>query len=259
MGGGYQEWFVGFHTLDTNSLYYTGEQMFFESYIQTSNNNGQSWSLTGNIHNHATHTLAFHPTDTNTIISGGEGLIGKSYDKGLTWSYTDTIPIYITDIKFDISSPNILYATGDFHGINDTIEIYRSIDGGNNWNLFYSEYIPNSDGALELHIHNDKLILYTMINGVFLLDLAQTNSLTEHYETSELKIFPNPTYGELSYQSEQLMNEINILDMQGRVVSKYWPTEKSQKIDCSNLDNGSYIILFRAKNGVMFKTLLIKQ
>ena len=255
----FQDWFVGFHPLDTNCLYYTGEQMMFNSFIQTSLNNGLSWTLTGNIHNHATHVLAFHPADTNLIISGGEGLIGKSNDRGLTWTYTDTIPIYITDIKYDPSNSNILYATGDFHGINDTVKVYRSIDGGNNWDTFLQEFIPYSDGALELQIYDNKLFLYTMTNGVYYLSLEGTNSIGDLELGTFFKIFPNPTSSYFYCESTYLIESLIITNIHGQVLSQNTPKSKYFKVDCSILANGTYLVSVKSSKGIQTKKIVIRK
>lgn len=256
---GFQNWFVGFHTLDTNCLYYTGEQMMFESFIQTSLDNGLTWALTGNLHNHATHTLAFHPTDTNVIISGGEGLIGKSDDRGLTWTYTDTIPLYITDVKYDPTDPTILYATGDFHGENDTVKIYHSLDSGDHWTIFHEEFIPNSDGALEFHIYANKLFLYTMTNGVYYLGLDSVTSIKDFGESSPLLIFPNPTMNEIHCESNYLIEELTLTNMYGQMLSRYYPKREFFNIDCSSLTNGTYIISVKSRKHIQTRKIVIQK
>lgn len=255
----FQDWFVGFHPLDTNCLYYTGEQMMFSSFIQTSLNNGLTWTLTGNIHNHATHVLTFHPTDNNLIVSGGEGLVGISNDRGLTWTYTDTIPIYITDIKYDPSNANILYATGDYHGINNMVDIYRSIDGGQNWNIFHQEFIPNSDGALELQIFDNKLFLYTMINGVYYLNLDGTNSVKDLEKGTAFNLYPNPTSDDFHCESTYLIDHLTITNIHGQILSQYYPKNKHFNVDCTSLTSGIYLVSIKSNNSIHTKKIVIQK
>ena len=184
--GGYQDWFLGFNPNDTSNIFYTGEQLFFQSYIFTTYNNGNNWTKVDSLQSHCTHGVAFHPTNKDIMISYGEGRFSKSINQGQNWSDVGSIPLYIYKVIFDPENPNILYASGDFHGVNDTITVYRSTDMGDNWQVFYQEKITNSDGVMGIHLFNGKLFVYTLTNGVFLLDIDNITSINEALSTKEL-------------------------------------------------------------------------
>lgn len=82
--------------------------------------------------------IAFHPTVATTMLVGSaSGGIWRTVDGGLNWSTnTDEFEnLGISDIKFALSDPNIVYAaTGDGDG-SDTYSygIIKSSDGGLSW------------------------------------------------------------------------------------------------------------------------------
>lgn len=92
-------------------------------------------------------TIAVTPSPNNHIIYAGTdgGGIYKSTDRGYSWeniSRSSTIPgqnwidPYINDISIDPDNHNILYAATGYLGKGN---IYRSINGGLNWNSNNSE------------------------------------------------------------------------------------------------------------------------
>lgn len=243
---GYQEWFVGFHPLDTNSLYHTGEQMFFESFIQVSNNNGKDWMLTGNIHNHCTHVLAFHPTDTNILLSGGEGMVGKSYDRGRTWTYVDTLPRYIFSIIYDKRNSDIAYAVGDFHGINDTLKVYYSRDGGDSWSILHEQPVANSDGMIQVHQYKNKLVLQTLTSGILMYDIDTVVNINNVHTEPEISIYPNPASEQFTIICDAKITDARLTDITGKVKKLYaeYP-RKNLIVNCSDVPDGLYILTLK--------------
>lgn len=123
--GGYQNRFVGFNPNDTSNIFYTGEFIYFDSFVYASYDSGSSWKLTESVLSHCTHILAFHPNNPDIIVSGGEGRIAKSTDRGLTWKKCGSLGVFVTGLVYDTENPNILYASGNFHGEGDTIKIFK--------------------------------------------------------------------------------------------------------------------------------------
>jgi photosystem II stability/assembly factor-like uncharacterized protein len=86
-------------------------------------------------------TISWHPTNQNIIyIGAAAGGIWKTSNKGKSW-----IPIFDSEniisfgaISIDNNNPNIIYAgTGEMSMMGEVYNgcgIYKSIDGGNNWN-----------------------------------------------------------------------------------------------------------------------------
>ena len=259
-GGGYQERFVGFNPNDTTNIFYTGETGFFASYIQASYNSGITWSLVHTMHNHCIHHLAFHPTNPDVIISVGEGLIKKSQDRGLTWNIVGSTALYLYKIIYDEADSNILYTTGDFNGYDDTLRIYRSTDGGNNWSLAYTEIILNSDGILDIHMYQGKLFIYTLINGVFMLDPVLLSTQEFDNTKNEVQVFPNPAGAFLNVKvngSEHEFAEIILYDITSHKVLEQKFIE-SVYLNIESLAKGIYLYEVRCGNSLCKKGKVVK-
>lgn len=255
--GGYQDWFIDFNPNDTNNIFYTGEQLFEQSYINASYDGGSSWTFVDSLLSHCTHGVAFHPTNKDHMISYGEGRVAKSTDQGLSWTDTGYLGVYIFKILYDENNPDILYASGDFHGINDTLTIYRSIDSGNTWHTFYTELVNNSDGIMDLQLYDNKLIVYTLINGVYYLDLNSLGGINEDLEAS-LNIHPNPVETTLNISSDSEIRKLKIYDLNGRLLENKHPDQKDLMINIEHLSSGSYLLVLDFDKGSVNKQFVKK-
>ena len=255
--GGYQDWFLGFNPNDTTNIFHTGEQMFFSSYIKATYNNGASWTTVEEIHNHCTHNIAFHPFDKNIMVSGGEGRLAKSTNQGMSWTTVESVYEYVFKIIYDNQNPNILYAVGDEHGISYNLRILRSIDGGDNWHVFYEEVIEDSDGILDIHLHNNKLIVYTLVNGVYYLDLNTVN-IEQIESDNQLIIYPNPFELYLNINSDYTMQNIKIYDSQGKHIFEEILNTTNATIHLNKLPLGLYLLLIDTEKGLVTRKVLKK-
>lgn len=246
--GGYQDWFLGFNPNDTANIFHTGEQIFFQSYIFSTYNDGVTWTKVDSLQTHCTHGIAFHPTNKDIMISYGEGRFAKSTNQGQHWSDVGSISLYIFKVIFDPANPNILYASGDFQGVNDTVRIYKSTDMGDSWQVFYEEKITEADGVMDIHLFDDKLIIYTLVNGVYYLDINNTIGIKQN-EFSPLIIYPNPSDNYVYIKSDYSINSVSIIDVSGKIQYESSVADKETYIDLTNLTSGMYFIVVETENG----------
>jgi photosystem II stability/assembly factor-like uncharacterized protein len=122
--------------------------------IYKSHDNGTSWIHLGLPESHHIGKIALHPTDTNTVWVAAMGHLYSfnkergvfmTTDGGKTWKHT----LYINDktgaidLEVDPQNPNTVYAAmwyrtrsaWNFEESGKTSGIYKSIDGGINWQL----------------------------------------------------------------------------------------------------------------------------
>jgi photosystem II stability/assembly factor-like uncharacterized protein len=250
MNFGGQNWHLGFHPLDTTTIFYTGETMFFWGEIRKSSNNGETWS----IYNppggdNCIHSMAFHPANPDIMVYSGEGVIGKSTDKGETWDVTDlyNTGMYFYKILFDEENPAVLYASG--YQQQDTVWIYRSIDMGNSWELAHKEKLENCGGVWDMLLYKDKLIFYTLNSGLFELDLESITGISEIAgRNATVSVYPNPTGDYLTIVHAETDNYpfLQMYDMTGRPVGANLRVSQNNKgettLDISHLKSGVYFL-----------------
>ena len=259
--GGYQDRFLEFHPQDTLSIYHGGETEIFYSFIQTSFNGGTSWNNLFSIQNDCTHVLAFHPTNDQIILVGHEGRISKSTTKGLSWQTPFMVNnyIYVYKILFNPLNPQIVYATGGINGNNDEIFVLKSDDEGDSWYVAYQEYLLNNGGVVDMLLNDDYLILQTRKEGIYTLNLNSLNK-EELKLDNQIKIFPNPTNGLLSIESNKELQKIMIYDSLGRNVENIEVSDSlNQEINLSFLPKGIYMFkIFDKEKNVSYEKIIIK-
>ena len=133
-----------------------------------STDGGKTWQHIGLDDTQHISRITLHPTDNNTVwvaaighlySNNEERGVFKTTDGGATWKKT----LYLNDstgaidLEIDPSNPSILYAAmwergrkaWNFKGNGKSSGIYKSTDGGENWNLITtgSNGFPNDDGV----------------------------------------------------------------------------------------------------------------
>ncbi|MBT8252356.1 MAG: T9SS type A sorting domain-containing protein [Flavobacteriaceae bacterium] len=69
------------------------------------------------------------------------------------------------------------------------------------------------------------------------------------FETSEFKVFPNPSNGDWSVQSNQVIKTIEIYDVLGQRVNAYSPNAIDATINGDQLQTGMYFAKIQGENG----------
>ena len=254
--GGYQDWFIGYNPNDTANIFYTGEQIFFQSFINASYDSGNTWQFVELIQTHCTHGIAFHPGDKDVMISYGEGRIAKSIDQGNTWSVGSSVNVYAYHVIYDPLDPNILYATGDVIGEDENVKVLRSVDGGETWQTF-DFFIPESDGALAIHLYQGQLYVFTLTNGVYTVN---PESLDTHdaRKVEDITIYPNPVGNVLAITSNDRMISVKIHDIAGKLIRTSAVNDTRAAVDVSELSQGFYICSVTTDHAVITKKIIKK-
>ncbi len=162
----------------------------WEKYLQSHSNNSNrtsslpsNWVFQGpNVSNHGysgigrINTVAFHPTDSNTIYVGSAaGSTWKTTDGGTTWvSLYDYLPaLGVADIKINPLNPNTVYvATGDGdHGDTYSSGVIISHDGGAHWSTSGLTWLPtayNNARSLLINPQDTSTLILAADAGIFI-------------------------------------------------------------------------------------------
>lgn len=159
--------------------------------IYKSSDNGAHWQNMGLGETHHIGRVVLHPTDTNTVwvaalghlySANKERGIFKTSDGGKTWKQTLFVDenTGAVDLVCDKNNPNILYAAmwsrqrraWMFEGNGKSSGIYKSVDGGDTWNLMTTEKsgFPQGVGVGRIglalgYLPNNKTLLYSTLDN----------------------------------------------------------------------------------------------
>jgi hypothetical protein len=267
---GGQDWHLGFHPLDANTMFYTGEQMNQTGVIYKSSDGGNSWSYWDTMMDSGggddcVHSIAYHPVNPDILVHGAEGWIRKSTDRGETWTPVELreTGMYFYKVLFDNDNPEILYATGGGGGSVNSIDfhLYRSTDMGNSWQHVFEKNTNVAWGGtiLDMVQYKNKLYLYSSGCGVVELDLGTTtgNIYIKNVGQASLTVFPNPAQNMLYFDTDLIVHNIEIINLTGQVHQKTTILNNERQIDISQLKPGVYFAVFHTKELTVTKKIVV--
>ena len=145
--------------------------------------------------------MAFHPTDPNKWIVGGNYCVHSTNDNGQTWNsqalrdYDNPLNPINEDYNapwryaaYDNENPDIVYMTGCARG--GYMKLMCSMDGGESWNRPYLEPIKTmpTEYVFDMKQYGDKLLVYSQ-SDVYMVSKAdlieQTTSVRSISSTDE--------------------------------------------------------------------------
>ena len=159
--------------------------------IYKSSDNGAHWQNMGLSETQHIGRVVLHPTDSNTVWVAALGHlyspnkergVFKTSDGGKTWKQTLFVDenTGAVDLVCDKNNPNILYAAlwnrvrraWNFEGNGKSSGIYKSVDGGETWNLMSTEKsgFPQGVGIGRIglalaYLPNNKTLLYCTLDN----------------------------------------------------------------------------------------------
>ena len=179
--------------------------------------------------------------------------------------------------KFDayFSNDSLLYTSPDLYKIpvNPQIQYSSRIDDTLNW-VEITVNFTAVGGERFLTIGNfqegnlcDSLstnvstflccFAYYYIDDVSLEE--DTITSIQEIPKTDFTIYPNPAKATIQISSQQILQEINVLDLRSKMMLQVQPAKTNAVLDISSLDNGIYIVQCRFKNGeVLYRKLVVE-
>lgn len=162
---------------------------------------------------------------------------------------------------------------------NDKLQIMVSTDCGDHWTTIFnksgsalatganttSNYVAGADEYvnqtidLSDFISNDKVIVkfaFTSAygNNIWVDNINVTGVQSIEEEDMTISIYPNPATDVVSINSEKAINQIDVYDANGRLVTTY--TNVNNTINVKNLANGIYMLNVVTEEGIIVKKIV---
>lgn len=119
----------------------------------------------------------------------------------------------------------------------------------------------NNSIPLNLPIENTAHIFFDLNPAIVTNTTRNTNTalgLTSHGQTVNVKLYPNPTSGQLVIVSNELIKTIQIFDLSGKLVFKSANLYMQANLDLTHLSKGMYQIRTTTVAGTNTKKLILK-
>lgn len=194
--------------------------------------------------------LHIHGTADAVVPYGGGPTSGASVDDVMTFWRNhltcDTDPV-ITPMPnpnlFDLSSPErwVWQNCG-----LDELELIRVSGGGHQWPGITT--FVGGVGTINMDFYSPQEI------WDFLSDKTCEELSVRELSAELITVSPNPTSGSMTISSEVRIEEIQILDLNGRLLCKQDKVE--QKISLDDLDQGIYVLQIISSNGLFSKRII---
>lgn len=203
--------------------------------------------------------MAFHPANPNIIIYSGWH-IGKSGDCGKTWKQTSD-DLFCGRVLFDEVAPDNVYAVSGMLSKNEPLSVYSSKDCGETWSLACTvEYAEDEAkaGVADVIKYDNKLIVYTLHYGIQELDLGTTASIeTSATGSAVLDAYVDSDAGMLVFESGDAVEQVELFDMSGRLVSSFDAGSKSGRLPLAHIVSGTYVARFHVSDNCVDKKVFI--
>lgn len=206
--------FIGFHPAQPSIIYNSGETNFFSGALSVSYDEGKSWNFSseslGFPGDNCVHRMAFHPTNPDRWLAGGEGCVFLSDDNGQTWDCQnywgdESREAYWYFSAFDSDHPDTVYLAGNTTGPMSVIKVMCSTDGGHSWHPSQTmAKRTETESVSDMLQYRDRLLIYTE---------------SDIYEISKAELLAQST-AIRSVATDTTIDTSNIYDLQGRRVTE---------------------------------------
>jgi photosystem II stability/assembly factor-like uncharacterized protein len=229
----------------------TGASSTRQAGIFKTTDGGASWTILDSIGNSESLKKIEFINNSLGFVAATSGHLYKTTDGGATWS-----DISITSIQYDIYdvhfiSPSVGYAASvkDMMGAG----IYKTTNGGTSWTL-------DNDGYLVVLNYYSMAFAGGKAFACGTSGYSKNNSVQNinDYNRRDLIIncYPNPVDDEINIYSKEKIIQIEILDIEGKLVEVTVLNKYNATIDISDLPKGMYFLKVKNDRGISIKKFI---
>jgi len=267
-------YWIGSGTPDRETLltYDTGNRVIR---VANSGDNGGPWAMAHDITYNGAGQVEAITYDLSAIVGSPEGF-----------------PASFTNLTYSGGNLTGAWIVGDLGAGFDTLELAATSDTKNNLQrlMYISEgpdllEISNTNNMVQVTFINnevlgpagtiaiDRVFTYTLMDEVATMEelpgVFESEGQTEGFRYScttglteinsvDVSLFPNPTSASTLISCDESILQIQLYDVNGRLVQQSNPNQLSVTFDVSSFDAGMYLINVRTENGVSTSRLIIE-
>jgi hypothetical protein len=219
-----------------------------DGYVQRSNDQGANWTLINSgLPNRYVTRVAVDPFDPQQVYVTFSGFRSRDYaphvffseDGGDNWTDIsgDLPEMPVNDIIVDPDVPDALYIATDYG-------VWYTLDQGVTWDPLGTDLPPMICNDLTYHDATRTLVVGTYGRSMFSYDLGSITSTRDPIPgEGTFTLFPNPASTHLNVRSSVYDPgvRLEILGMNGQVLSSTSVTGETMLIDVSQLLPGQYV------------------
>ncbi|MDI9257877.1 T9SS type A sorting domain-containing protein [Flavobacterium sedimenticola] len=248
----------------TNPSNYNIKLIALGSRIFRTIDNGTTWQNSSNglesylSQNDFIFKIVDNPLNANQItITTSQGIF-TSYDNGNNWELISGA--IAQNVMHSNLNDGVLVATS-FTTDYSVFSLFYTTNMGGTWetinpSIFFNSYILSAD----YNFINQEIEIFVATTdlGILKYDISIENLDNPNFvESNTIELFPNPTKNQLTINSKQNINHIELYDVLGKKLQK---NEISNNfIDVSNWTKGIYIIKVFFQNGKYAHAKFIKE
>lgn len=205
-------------------------------------------------------SIAFDPNNVNTIVVT-TGNYSNSDHVFRSFNALDSIPTF-TSIQGDLPRMPVYSAVIDVHDSSNVIigtefGIFSTLNGSS-WELenYGMPLVPCHMLRQQTLPGVNKGVIYVGTHGRGFFKSSNTSSIFEQTSNNgsdneflDLKLFPNPTSTFLNIESNFINYNFEIVDLMGKRVFSSNSNVSSSKVDVSNFEVGTYIVITNSSQG----------
>ena len=199
-------------------------------------------------------------TYTKTISANGSTPLQISiswtdpaFNSQNTGDVDPTTTYLINDLDIKVTKDGVNYYPWKLQGMTNPSAAATNTST-NDVDNFERIDIANPNGTYTISINHKGLLTGTSQDYSLIVTGPSITLGTTDFEISEdnLVVYPNPTSDYLNIVSAIDIKEINLFDINGKLIEKFLKY-KNNSIDVSSLETGNYIILFETSKGPISK------
>jgi photosystem II stability/assembly factor-like uncharacterized protein len=211
--------------------------------IVKSNDNGETWEEKYYNSSYSGGFVLEFFDDSTGILTGNNGFLLKTEDGGETWfdifsaeSFENKNYSFV-DVHF--FSKDTMFLVGINGNTGEGIICY-SENGGSDWEIVHR--LAGST-LLSISVKDDDIYCFGR-NGMMVKGkIDDLTSIEENNLISNINISPNPAIEKLTIKNENIINEIEIFDISGKLLNVYHNIEDTKaELNISHLLSGTYFL-----------------